>query len=247
MLLSYGQCPPYNESIGDGTAYPIGMTLEEFLYFKYVINYNEVYAQLSTNAYASIADCGQEISLNTGSQTVINGTAQGHPNACGNSIFRGGFDGVNQVNEFFCGGNCSVAASCGYGNLDVVNFDNYVFSGGDDLYYPNIQCSIGASAVAGCGVDGEGGAGAGCRASLNTIRTGGESVGGTFTIFGYSCPMYGVASNSDSNESGGITYVANCNVSSIQIYATAYWPYATTTGSPVWDTASGEQINDPFS
>jgi len=26
-----------------------------------------------------------------------------------------------------------------------------------------------------------------------------------------------------------------------------FWPYATKTGSPVWDTSTGAQLNDPCS
>lgn len=61
---------------------------------------------------------------------------------------------------------------------------------------------------------------------------------GTITLpNGSSCNIYGQASSDDLN---------NLNMT-LEITILEYWPYATTTGLPVWDTATGAQLNPPDS
>jgi hypothetical protein len=109
---------------------------------------------------------------------------------------------------------------------------------GTQLFYPFMMIVFVASAT----VDAPGASGNYAIVGTTVDQTGSDPTMGVVTVFGHNLTIY---KNQDV-KAGAITSVDTPNAALV-IDVESFWPYTNSTGSPVYDTATGAVLNDPFS
>jgi hypothetical protein len=238
-----------NPNVGYNTGYPIGLTLDELIYWRTVPNWSLGNVQVSTNIQGYMSIYGTSVTASVSNPII----GSGYKSLIGEqiSIPNEGYllcvlvgelsgtisnqddnSGINPDDqEFTLQAQAGVNFSIEWGDLRYYN----------GLYYPKILVEAGG--VGG----GNPGPPIGYDVKYSTQNFLSEDEYIPLTIFNKTEYISGSVFICGNGCGGFDVQEAYFNIDGVEINPLSYWPFATTDGLDVYNTSSGSQIRDPFS
>jgi len=249
-------CGVSSGAVGVTTNFPIGLSYAELLYWYWVSNWNNVTISSNASASSSVTDDNSQTansSISFSSEIVGGYYKSGNQITITNEkeLVCDGIYGVftKSLNDNHCTNPIDEKYACVAVHINAsisIDFNQINFS--DGLYYPYVNAQIsGGDELSIFHPELEQGSNFGFGWSTeNPVEnplpgfTDWSSI--ELNAFGKTARIYGGISDYGSHS--GYSYTLP---SFLSLEPTSYWPYATKIGNVVYNTETGEQLNNPFS